>query len=491
MFAQSWGLFSPRADLEHCGFLCNRRSYSKVQLDKDNMLAQVLFDVYNGVVSETYMSMLFWTDRFPGLFVGLLQPDLGKRKQNMDRVHRQFELFQSLERETANSAFAKTFLADLQWPSQPFCMELFYMLYEIDFDPKLTDEIVSCIRGYARSWLSNLIDEDGFCHLRERSSNQSTGKMGRAARWGSLAFSNLLRQRHGRTPVPVTPVARAQAPGPATADSFQATSVTEFSLGRDLLRKMSEPNRRYPSAKTDKLVGAMWKAFQLCEGNIKQIQQCWVALLASPGVVLCNVDKEPYGIVLASNQWLVIYQPLELLQINAKENLLVPHRHSKPEAAVLTNFGAHKAFRVKVLSPTNAATFARQDTKASGIAFQRVCPNAGLAEIAAQEGFKQMTNTHLEKLLDRIPKHFEKGGRPKHPDDILKFLVKHFIPSASAKEIAAALAQRDQSGPLHDLAKRSVLLKGDNMDLMADSFGYGDTEEFQKDITSGKNLFGA
>ncbi len=36
------------------------------------------------------------------------------------------------------------------------------MLAEIEFDHNLTDEILSSIRGYARSWLSSLIDEDGF-----------------------------------------------------------------------------------------------------------------------------------------------------------------------------------------------------------------------------------------------------------------------------------------------------------------------------------------
>ncbi len=94
VFAQSWDLFSCPADLEDCGFLamCNWKSHTKFEREGENKLAQVMFEVYSGVVMESYLSMLSWTDRFPGLFVGLLQRDLDKRKKNMLQVKKQFEL---------------------------------------------------------------------------------------------------------------------------------------------------------------------------------------------------------------------------------------------------------------------------------------------------------------------------------------------------------------------------------------------------------------
>ena len=95
--------------------------------------------------------MLFWTNRFPGLFVGLLHPDLDKRKANIANVQTQFQLLHCLMPETASSKFAQDFFAGLQWPPKIFCMELLYVFAEIKFDHNLTDDIVPYIRGPARS----------------------------------------------------------------------------------------------------------------------------------------------------------------------------------------------------------------------------------------------------------------------------------------------------------------------------------------------------
>ncbi len=110
-----------------------------------------------------------------------------------------------------------------------------------------------------------------------------------------------------------------------------------------------------------------------------------------------------------------------------------------------------------------------------------------LEVIAANEGFKQMTTKYLLRLLDAMKPDFEKGQRPTLEDDIVKYLVEHFIPSASAEEIAAALAQRKTNGLQHDVAECSVLAKGDNMDLMAECFDEGNVLDVEKDVTSAKN----
>ncbi len=115
--------------------------------------------------------------------MGLLDLAVDKRETHMKHLEKQFDLLLRLESHAGKCTFAQKFLKDLQWPYHCFCMEILYMLAEIDFDhKKMTEEIVALIRGYSRYWLSSLINEDGFNHLRGQALNHSAGQMGREAK---------------------------------------------------------------------------------------------------------------------------------------------------------------------------------------------------------------------------------------------------------------------------------------------------------------------
>lgn len=108
---------------------------------------------YSGVVNESYLSMLFWTHRFPELFAVLFDPDLDNRKTNMKSMRKQLELLARLMSERGNSKYGQSFLSDLQRPSQFFRLEVFYMVAEIDFDHNLmTEGIAVMSRGCSRSF---------------------------------------------------------------------------------------------------------------------------------------------------------------------------------------------------------------------------------------------------------------------------------------------------------------------------------------------------
>ena len=126
---------------------------------------------------------------------------------------------------------------------------------------------------------------------------------------------------------------------------------------------------------------------------------------------------------------------------------------------------------------------------ASGICFVKDGAHVPLDSIAAQESFKQMTEIHLHKLLEALAMRFETGQRPRLVNDIAKCLVKHFFLSASAEEIAAALANRNPSGLLHDVAECSVLAKGDNVDAILEFLDEGDAEEAGAAVTAAMNFY--
>ncbi len=362
------------------------------------------------------------------------------------------------------------------------------MLAEIDFDhKKMTEEIVALIRGYSRSWLSSLINEDGFNHLRGQALNHSAGQMGREARWGNLALSSLLA-KHGRKTFEITPVARQNGPGRVPESSFVATNTKDFSLGTDVLHEMGGKKWVDTSVPNDKLVGAMWKAFQLCDGDMRLIQKCWLALLASPGVVLLSSEPPHFRLVLASNQWLVLYQPLRTITLKDTQKILIPNMNSGPKATVLTAWQGVRVVRVRAISPAKVAKEAENSDTARGIAFMKLRAASSLAECAAREGFRQLNKPYLDKLLALQRIDWKKGRKPKTLVDAVKFLVRHFIPSASAEEIAEAGANRDQMHLQREVAECSVLAKGDNLAAMADCIASDDEEFVANTVANAKKL---
>ncbi len=105
VFAQSWDKLSSPPLLEDAGFLAQSDwdVHIDVELDYDCKLAEVMFEVHCGVVKECYLSMLFWTDRFPGVFVGLLDLAVDKRETHMKHLEKQFDLLLRLESHTEKS----------------------------------------------------------------------------------------------------------------------------------------------------------------------------------------------------------------------------------------------------------------------------------------------------------------------------------------------------------------------------------------------------
>ncbi len=257
-----------------------------------------------------------------------------------------------------------------------------------------------------------------------------------------------------------------------------ARNPSDISLGSWLLDVTRTRTWSHPSPAAGKVVWDAFKAFHLCDGDMRRFEQCWLALLASPGLVLFdNRSSSLMGLVLASNQYLVIYLPLDLRRAPTGELFMMCKIDSKPKAAVVTALKGIRAIRVKAVSPTKLSQLARGSNIGSAIGFVKDGPGGSLLEaFAAREGFKQLTKPFLDKLLDLQQIVFKKGERPSTVKDIVKYLVRHFIPSASAEEIATALAKRKLSGCKHDLSLRSVLAKGDNIAAVATCLNEADTE---------------
>lgn len=481
-FQESWSVFSNAALLEQCGFLrkIDWKHYSEEEVAGDNKLSEVLFEVHAGVIVQCYLSSLFWVSRYPGAFVALLDADKKAQRQHLDLTRNDFQLLLKLMEASRNSSFAKALLADLQWPSQRWCMEVFYMLAELGDGDDLTEELVQMLRGYSRSWLNSLIDEDAFNLLRNNSSNQAAGVMGRACRWGNLALSDLV-QKHGRTPVQVTAVARTQGKGRIASESFVAKSAKEFSLGDGLLQMMTDGVWPHPSPSTDKLVGAAWKAWRLVDGDLEKMSKCWLALLATPGTLLNHpVTQRVMGIVLGANQWLVLYLPLVHKRARNNKPILVPKADSELQVAVIYDPHAYRSMKPRIMSPVGIARVAQDMEICTGVAWDGGASGMKLLAQAAREGFRQLTRPYLDKLVMVLGMKFEKNKRPRKVDDIVAALVRHILPSATDQQVRDAIAQRTSHNLESELSACSILSKDACVDSLTECLSEDDAEDITK-----------
>ena len=102
--------------------------------------------------------------------------------------------------------------------------------------------------------------------------------MGRTARWGTLAASDLV-PRFGRDSTKVTAAIRAHAKGVPPASLYEAQNKKEFSLGADVLDTLGDTGYPHPSPVANKLVGPAWECWRQLGGNVDKMSKAWLSLL--------------------------------------------------------------------------------------------------------------------------------------------------------------------------------------------------------------------
>ena len=473
--SETWSVLSNNRLLQSAGFLetlnCDMRAAA--ELENDNQLAEILFEASAEIITQFTLSGLTWTHRYPGFFVGLLDPDAEQQKRNMAVVKEDFGLLLKLQEASHSSNSMKAFLADLQWPLQTYTMEVFYMLYETGFQ-ELTPELKQLLQGFSRSWLASIVDEDAFNRLRSNATGHAAGQMGRCARWGNLSASDLIEEK-GRKSVKVTSTAKAQATGSVPKSAFVATSASDFDLGADTLETMQSPSWPHPGPLGHKLVGAAWEAWRASRGDAGTLLRSWLCLLASPGCILADKDRTPLGVVLGATAWCVFYMPLEKIPKKKNGTLFHAIPNSKLQTVVIQDAKKWRAARFEVVSPVQAAIWTRDANYKAGVTW-RYTDGSTLAQYAARDGFRLMTKPVLEKLVAHEGLRFPKGQQPKTVDAIVKALIFHFLPQATPAIVEAALARRGRAVAKQEIVQQSALAVGCNAEGLFDCVDEDDHE---------------
>lgn len=243
--------------------------------------------VWMNVSKNMLLSTMTYSHRLPGFLIGVLDPDVERRRAALGRIRVWYDLLQRADRQSQKDAWVRNFMFSLIWPGMTFVRETLALLCEVNFEEP-TQEVLMHIRGFAESFLSTRIDEDVFNRCRQREHAQSAEQIGRPGRW-HVAMSSTLLKDYDWAPTTVTPAARSLTSRPPPGDTFQNLNAKKCSLTQKQLATLSDPTAfPHSSPMANKLAGPAWCCVESLDGDWSKIKVSFQSLLATPGLFLLD-----------------------------------------------------------------------------------------------------------------------------------------------------------------------------------------------------------
>lgn len=279
------------------GFLTQEEApfCDEAALMQDGYLANLMCTVWMNVSKNMLLSCMGYSHRLPGLFIGILDADDGRRQATLERLRRWFGLLQEADTQAHRDPWVRKFLDSLIWPRMTWVREVMAMMYEVDFTAP-TREILTAVEGYANSFLSTRVDEDVFNMCRQREHAQSAETISRAGRYHVAMCSDLL-ESYGYEPVRVTSRDRGLTSQAPPAEAYQCLDASRCSLSGQEIASISD-KAAFPhvSPAANKLAGPAWSCVEKLNGDWGKIKNAWVSLLATPGLMLLDRSSSNRGV---------------------------------------------------------------------------------------------------------------------------------------------------------------------------------------------------
>ena len=271
---------------------------------------------------------------------------------------------------------------------------------------------------------------------------------------------------------------------------FVCRDSSDFDLGPDVLDNMASAAWPHPSPQANKLVGMAWVATRQCQGDLAALGKCWLSLLASTGTLLTNSATDFKGIVAGTCQFGVLCLPVKYVKKSGVV-WVQPTSLKSPLTACITALDGWKACTLNLRTAAQIYKDAGQIAVA-GMAWRLSdSVTTSLGACAAKTGFKFMSKFFLDKLLQHCGVTFGRGKSPKTVPELVRHLILHFVPDATADFIDAALAHRSAPRKIEkQLAMQSVLAEGTNLAAMQQCVDEGELQEVEKVVAKCKSLKG-
>jgi hypothetical protein len=220
-----------------------------------------------------------------------------------------------------------------------------------------------------------------------------------------------------------------------------------------------------------------------CKGDYSQLQIAWLSLLAVEGCIIHRRASEKHAkltaLVVGSTYFGLVLWELKGARYGSLNYFTVVNSPDAMQFWPITTLDQKKlhitACKLKATPPARIPKGGRQ--MPAGMVLTLDGHMQPLLQFAASCGFCEMYAYHLQKLVALEQLSFEQHERPNSEKELVEALVRHALPKVSAAELEAAVAQR---GPMRKVTSKSLLLEGENLEMLAKSIDADDLEEMKR-----------
>lgn len=182
----------------------------------------------------------------PYCFLALLHKEEGVRRAKLRELKEAWGAFQRLEHHAQSNGPCRLFVDELLCCNTQFSLECFVRLHEMGFEDLPTD-MTEDLQAFARSFLSSLVCEDFFRHLKEVAKDNAGKRLDPATMYHAAASAGDTLTRFGRPSMPITGAARAAAHTNKLPSNFFEHDLAKFSLGAEVLDEIMTPRPSWPT----------------------------------------------------------------------------------------------------------------------------------------------------------------------------------------------------------------------------------------------------
>ena len=315
---------------------------------------------------------------------------------------------------------------------------------------------MEAVHHYACSLHSTLIIENLFNRLRSLERKALTGKLGLQRSWHA-SVSNGVLPEFGRPMVEISEAAKAVSPGIVTPAVFRG-KVAACSFPKEELRGLTSKKKTdWPniSPETAKIACIKWVCWQ--KTLVWQQHRGWQSSLWERGVLATQTDSEaPAKLVIKVTDKGFISYKTKVAKIGNVFTLPFTTKYAQAiEVNIVEDHSKWRVVPVRAVAPC-AEMWQGQDRPA-GVRYVIVGKLVSLVRYAASQGLRQLSEVHLQWLLETLPAD-ARPGVEKSVDEqtFAAAMIKAVSPGVPDDEGAKAVDMRGKA-----LSESEVQADGD------------------------------
>eukprot|EP00971_Amphidinium_carterae_P043356 853390-Amphidinium_carterae.1 len=411
-------------------------------MNEDEEIALSMVEFLVGLLEMRMTTALQYHIGVPGMLVCLLHTDGDIVRHTLKTCQQLWDVLASSEKKAATDNFARLILKSLMWPQWIWAREVFIQLSEAKFlaVPLVVD---AALKHLFHGVLSTQITEEAHNVLREAATKSPSGALGAERRWSALQQSALLEEYDYPKRPPMPPHVVASMASSLPKSCFEPKRDF-FSQGVEHLRTMtSDPSWQSVSPEGWNLIPFFHLACISLQGDWQKLHGLWRSLLLDTCVCIRHIASKRMWLTVKVTRWGVLAWRLNTVRVSANVGVLMlqsEHEHGlKPwEVLHITDVTEYDVGKVHAAPPADPLNV---QAGYAGVTLRLKSGMKSLFELAATQGFKNMTKPYLELAMKEQELTIPRGATEAF---MLKALVVHCLPLLPEEDVMAICDSRSK-----------------------------------------------